>query len=73
VRKHLLWATTLLTAVMTIGVMVSDIVFRSNPEAYAKAVEAGASPRSWDIVGTIMLVVWTVVFVDFWKHRWRIQ
>lgn len=68
-RKHLLWATTLLTVVLAICIMVSDIAFRSDPETYAKAVEAGANPRSWDIVGSIFLVVWVIVALDSWKHR----
>lgn len=68
-RKHLLWATTALTAVMTVCVMLSDLFIRTNPNWE----EQGSNPQSWDVVGTIMLIVWCVVFVDFWRYRWRTQ
>lgn len=66
-RRSLLWATTLMTVVLTVCVMVSDLFLRTNPDAQ----EQGISPRSWDVVGTVMLVIWCTVAYDVWRYRWR--
>ncbi len=67
-RKHLLWATTALTIVLTACVMLSDLFIRTNPHT----AEQGQSAHSWDVVGSIFLfVVWPIVAIDFWRYRWR--
>lgn len=71
IRKHLLWATTVLVVVTTVAVLISDLYLRSDPETYKQALAAGVRPRAYDIVGTGMLLIWIIVAFDSWKHRWR--
>lgn len=65
-RKHVLWATTLLTIVLQAEVMVSDLFLRTHDY---KA--EGSNPQSWDLVGSVMLLIWLFVFIDAFLYRDR--
>lgn len=68
-RKHVLWATTVLTIALTFGMLASDLVMRSDPETYDQYLAAGAFPSSWDVVASVALGIWLLVAWESWKHR----
>ena len=61
-RRHVLWATTVVLVVSAILDMVSDVYLRSHHIP-------GSKPFNWDILVSLMLVTWVLVAYGCWREE----